>query len=238
MTGQAENTRRSCARVLVVDDDPIMRSLVISQLSSKNIDVQEAEDGIQAWDRLKSEPFDLVVVDLDMPKLDGFDFMRCARAHPKTRHIATIVITSHEDSGSMQKALEAGATSFLTKPINWSTFLPHVMNLLQLACAAKVAAGRLGQATELNKDRDELVANYNQDVDENLKLMQNDLASLIEALQSARPQNYGVILTDLAQRFRAIRQMAASFAGDYEQLRSNETQQEPPEPQQAQLRRA
>lgn len=119
-------------RVLVADDDPIFRSLAVSKLVHRAQDVVEVADGAAAWSRLAHEKFHLALVDLEMPHLKGSELIRCVRGHPRTRHLPVIVITSRNDSEAVRDSLEAGATSFLTKPVNWSMFGNHIDYLLRL----------------------------------------------------------------------------------------------------------
>jgi CheY-like chemotaxis protein len=119
-------------RILVVDDDPIFRSLAASKLVRLAHEVIEVEDGAAAWSKLAHEKFHLALVDLEMPHLKGDELIRCIRGHPRTRHIPVIVVTSRNDTEAIRACLEAGATSFLTKPLNWSMFGNHIDYLLHL----------------------------------------------------------------------------------------------------------
>lgn len=119
-------------RILVVDDDPIFRQLAISKLVRFSAEVVEAGDGASAWAKLAHEPFQLALVDLEMPHLKGDELIRCIRGHPRTRHLPVIVITSRNDADAVRESLDAGATSFLTKPVNWSMFGNHIEYLLKL----------------------------------------------------------------------------------------------------------
>lgn len=138
-------------RVLIADDDPIFRSLVRSRLQRIAGDIVEAEDGTSAWGHIRAVDFQLVVVDLDMPGFDGFGLIQVLRGHPRTRHIPIVVCTSHSTLDAMRKAVSAGASSYLTKPVNWSMFEPHVEQLLHATMAAvaaeRAAAGLAGQLT-------------------------------------------------------------------------------------------
>lgn len=118
-------------RVLVADDDPVMRTLVRANLEGRFEDVTEAADGQIAWDLLLTSTFDLALIDLSMPGIDGYTLIRCIRSHPRTRHLPIVVITSSTDRASVTAALAAGATSFMTKPINWSFFAHQIDCLLR-----------------------------------------------------------------------------------------------------------
>jgi CheY-like chemotaxis protein len=127
------------SRILVVDDDPVFRQLAISRMERENTIACEAQDGLEAWQLIRSSGFDLALIDLDMPNMNGFALIQCIRSFPATRHMPLVVITSRDDVASVQKALEVGATGFLTKPLNWSMFLPYIKHMLDLALASQEA---------------------------------------------------------------------------------------------------
>ncbi len=124
-------------RVIVVDDDPIFRSLVAAKLQKLSHHVVEAEDGGVAWSLIAQDDFQLALVDLEMPKFKGIELIRCIRSHPRTCRLPIVVITSRNDADAVRGSLEAGATSFVTKPLNWSMFSNHIEYLLRLHGAAE-----------------------------------------------------------------------------------------------------
>ena len=106
-------------RILFVDDDPILREFAQVNLTSDKAEVKTAGDGDEAWRLLHAEPFDLILLDLEMPKVDGFEFLQSLRMTPKLQHTPVIVVTGREDVTAIDKAFIDGATSFVVKPINW-----------------------------------------------------------------------------------------------------------------------
>ncbi|MBU1211880.1 MAG: response regulator [Alphaproteobacteria bacterium] len=136
----AEHKTMDRTQVVVADDDPIIRQLFESKLTQMGCDVQSAEDGGAAWKLLRNNKHvDLAIVDLDMPNVDGFSLIQCVRGHPRTKHLPIIVVTSRTDAKAIQDAFGAGATSFLTKPLHWSTFSSHIEYLMRLTHAAHQA---------------------------------------------------------------------------------------------------
>ncbi len=107
------------AKLLVVDDDPIIREFASVYLSTPVVEVTTAGDGREGYDRLAGGGFDLVLVDLDMPRVDGFEFIALVRATPGYEALPIVVATGREDVDSIDAAYRAGATSFVTKPLNW-----------------------------------------------------------------------------------------------------------------------
>jgi CheY-like chemotaxis protein len=151
-------------KVLVVDDDPICRSLIGNHLGRLEATCVEANDGEEAWRELSRQPFDLAIVDLNMPNIDGFELISCIRGFPRTRHLPVVVITSRTDSPAIERALEAGATSFLTKPISWATFKAHLEYLLRLTGETRRLRGALAQAAAVSKAKEHVVASLCTDV--------------------------------------------------------------------------
>ncbi len=107
------------ARILFVDDDPILREFAQVNLASAAAEVDVADDGIEALDMLSRRRYDLLLVDLEMPRMDGFELLARLRADPETAHLPVIVETGREDVDAIDRAFRAGATAFVTKPMNW-----------------------------------------------------------------------------------------------------------------------
>lgn len=127
----------SSMQVIVVDDDPIFRSLVSAKLGRLSHNVVEAEDGAAGWQLISAGTFQLALVDLEMPNFKGIELIRCIRSHPRTCRMPIVVVTSRNDAEAVRDSLEAGATSFVTKPLNWSMFSNHIEYLLRLHTAAE-----------------------------------------------------------------------------------------------------
>ncbi len=121
--------------VLVVDDDPFSRTVVARKLKAL-ANVIEAEDGHDALCRMQGVRIDLAIVDLEMPRFNGLDLIKCMRGMPSLKHIPIIVLTANETRGGLEGALMGGATSFLLKPLNWSAFGEHIRHVLELAYRA------------------------------------------------------------------------------------------------------
>lgn len=107
------------ARLLFVDDDPILREFAQVNLASAAADVDVAADGVEALEALSRQRYDLLLVDLDMPRMDGFELLAHLRADPATAHLPVVVETGREDVEAIDRAFRAGATAFVTKPLNW-----------------------------------------------------------------------------------------------------------------------
>ncbi len=110
-------------RVLVVDDQLTIRSLVRSGLKELGIaDVDEAMDGEEGFKALATtRPFQLVISDFNMPKLDGLGLLRMVRAHEPTRATAFIMLTGRADRDLVQRAVQFGVNNYLVKPFTVAT---------------------------------------------------------------------------------------------------------------------
>ena len=106
-------------RILVTDDDPILREFAGVYLSTDAATIETADCGERALERLSAEPFDILLVDIDMPGISGYDVIAAVRTDPVLHRLPIVVVTSNEDVVSIDRAYEAGATSFVTKPVNW-----------------------------------------------------------------------------------------------------------------------
>jgi two-component system cell cycle response regulator len=106
------------ARLLVVDDDPINRKLLASYLQREGHEVATANDGAAGWELIQARPFDVVLLDVLMPQLDGYDVLEKLRAHPALCHLPVIMISAVEEMSSIVRCIELGADDYLPKPFN------------------------------------------------------------------------------------------------------------------------
>ena len=106
-------------RVLVVDDDPTLRELACGHLSTPATTIVTAADGVAALEELRATPCDLVLLDIEMPRLDGFDVLARIRADAGLRQLPVMMLTVHDDIASIDRAFTLGANAFASKPVNW-----------------------------------------------------------------------------------------------------------------------
>lgn len=137
------------ARLLVADDDPILREFACVHLATPDVSLETAADGAEALAKLKAGPYDLALVDLDMPVMDGFELIGRIRADEALKHIPVVVVTGREDMAAIDRAFQAGATSFVVKPLNWrllSYQLRYVLRAYRQEHEVRVAKDRAEQA--------------------------------------------------------------------------------------------
>src|SRR2546422_11324184 len=104
------------AVVLVVDDGPANRQLVQAYLAGLDVDVRQAEDGASALEQIKAEPPDLVLLDVQMPGMDGYEVCRRIKAGPRGRLLPVVMITALNQTDDRVRALESGPSQFIASP--------------------------------------------------------------------------------------------------------------------------
>jgi diguanylate cyclase (GGDEF)-like protein/PAS domain S-box-containing protein len=126
---QLDDTRVS--RVLVVDDDVASRKLMRKTLMREGFEVIEAENGEQALTVFDAQHPDIVLLDVEMPIMDGFTACEKLRRRKRADHIPVLMVTGLEDITSVNRAYDAGATDFITKPINWPVLGHRIRYMLR-----------------------------------------------------------------------------------------------------------
>lgn len=126
---------RSQPLVLVVDDEAGQRLLTGASLQQGGFTVLEAEDGRQALELFRQEQPDIVLLDVIMPGLDGFAVCEILRDLPGGRHLPVVMVTGLDDVESIERAYQAGATDFITKPIQWPVLHHRVRYILRASQA-------------------------------------------------------------------------------------------------------
>ena len=113
-------------RILVVDDSSLVRLYYRSTLEQAGFDVEQAINGIEAMEKVLSEPFDLVIVDVNMPRMDGFAYLRSLRASPAdVATLPALVISTESQPQDTVDARIAGANFYLVKPVSESELVRH-----------------------------------------------------------------------------------------------------------------
>lgn len=126
--------------VLIVDDDPAMRRLGRAMLERLGLIVTDAGDGRTAVELFTRSQADLVLLDIKMPGEDGFSTCERIRRLPFGRDVPILMVTSMAGSDIAKRAAAAGATDYVTKPINWSALAARVQAILADAAPADFAA--------------------------------------------------------------------------------------------------
>jgi two-component system, cell cycle response regulator DivK len=118
------------AKILIVEDNEMNRDMLSRRLVKRGYDVAIAVDGEQGVAMARSESPALILMDMSLPGLDGWEASRRLKADPQTKDIAIIAITAHAMAGDREKALAAGCDDFDTKPIELTRLLAKIEALL------------------------------------------------------------------------------------------------------------
>jgi two-component system, cell cycle response regulator DivK len=113
-------------KILLVEDNPVNRRLAVFLLRAHGYDVREATTGLEALEMLGKERPDLIVMDIQLPGMDGLEVTRKLKEQPSTADIPVIAVTSFAMKGDREKALAAGCAGYVTKPIDKKTFIEEV----------------------------------------------------------------------------------------------------------------
>ncbi len=146
------------ARILIVDDVPANTRLLEAKLSAEYYQATSAKDGFEALRLAKSWQPDLILLDVMMPGMDGYECCRRLKDDPETLHIPVVMVTALGEASERVRGLEVGADDFLTKPVEYETLMARVRSLVRLKRlldewrARGETARALGLAGEANRE--------------------------------------------------------------------------------------
>src|ERR1700704_5315197 len=179
------------ASILVVDDDLGQRLLTRKVLEHKGFEVIEAADGVEGYQLYERHRPDLLLVDVMMPRMNGYELCRKLRSHARSAYVPIVVVTIADDMPSIARAYDAGATDFVAKPVNWLELAARVRYILrnqERLIMAKEAA------EAVNQSKSEFLAN-----------MSHEVRLLIASLTSTAPIGQASPLAYLLQPENKIR---------------------------------
>jgi serine/threonine-protein kinase PpkA len=172
------------ASILVVDDDPIILDYIRLHLATADFDVRVVQSVGEAITAIGEQTPDLIISDISMPNVDGFDFLSRLRADPKTEKIPFIFLTQHNDIDIMRRGMQLGANDFLSKPIRRSELLNAISGRLKILEGLRQASSHASVPTMsipvVNRFINEATANAPAPND------RTQLVSVINAQESAK----------------------------------------------------
>lgn len=119
-------------KILIADDNEANCELLEAYLAGVDCEVEFAKDGRETLDKVASFQPDLILLDIMMPKLNGFEVCKKLKSDPATRSIMILMVTALNELGDIERAVEAGTNDFLSKPVNKVELLKRVENMLLL----------------------------------------------------------------------------------------------------------
>lgn len=120
-------------RVLIVEDSPTMRQLLVFALRRlRDVEIVEAQDGMDGLRHVSNDHFDIALIDINMPVMDGLKLIRLMRGEDSLKAIPIVVITTEGASEDRERAIALGANEYLTKPIQANRVLEVVKGLLKV----------------------------------------------------------------------------------------------------------
>ena len=143
------------ASILVVDDHEQNLELLQAYLEEIGCRIRTASDGIQALAEIEAEQPDLVILDVMMPRMSGYQLCEKVKGDPATRDIPVVMVTALSEVGDVEKAVESGADDFLTKPVYKLELVTRAKSLLRVRLLRRQLEATLQQMRELRERVDE-----------------------------------------------------------------------------------
>jgi CheY-like chemotaxis protein len=142
--------------VLIVDDNPQNVELLQAFLEALPVKIVTASDGIEALDKVAEHKPDLILLDIMMPRMSGFQVCRKLKNDPKTRDIQVLMVTALNELGDIEQASECGTDDFVSKPVNKFELLTRVKSLLRVRHLKSELERALTYLNEIEHDEDVL----------------------------------------------------------------------------------
>jgi diguanylate cyclase (GGDEF)-like protein len=134
---------------IIADDEELGRLLMAESAAGSGLEPLTFDNGQAALDAALSRDVAIILLDVDMPGMDGYSVCRRLRAEPRLATIPIVMVTGHEDAAAIDHAFEAGATDFISKPVNWALLPRRIEYILRNAAAARALAERVSQVNTL-----------------------------------------------------------------------------------------
>ena len=143
--------------VLIVDDNPQNVELLQAFLESLPVKIITASDGVEALDKVEEHKPDLILLDIMMPRLSGFQVCRRIKENVKTRDIQVLMVTALNELGDIEQATECGTDDFVSKPVNKFELLTRVKSLLRVRHLKSELERALTYLNEIEHEDEELL---------------------------------------------------------------------------------
>ena len=129
----SEEAKLADSRILVVDDNAQNLELIVAYLDSLGVQVDTAVDGVEALEKVQQADYNLILLDIMMPKMSGFEVCPKLKSDPKTRDIPVIMVTALNELTDIERAIASGTDDFVSKPVNRLELITRVRSLLRVS---------------------------------------------------------------------------------------------------------
>jgi diguanylate cyclase (GGDEF)-like protein len=142
-------TTQTVPFAIIADDEELGRLLLAESAAGSGLEPLTFDNGLEALEAALSREVAIILLDVDMPGMDGYSVCRRLRAEPRLATVPIVMVTGHEDAAAIGHAFEAGATDFISKPVNWALLPRRIEYILRNAAAARALAERVSQVHTL-----------------------------------------------------------------------------------------
>jgi two-component system cell cycle response regulator len=150
-----DEARIAESTVLVVDDNDQNLELLVAYLDTLGCRVCTAADGIEALDKVRDEPPDLILLDIMMPRMSGFEVCQKLKSNPHTRDIPIIMVTALNELADIERGVESGTDDFISKPVSRLELITRVKSLLRVRHLKNDLERTLAYLNDVEPDRGE-----------------------------------------------------------------------------------
>ncbi len=207
--------------ILVTDDDSRIRMVLAEILSKEDYRVLQAESGEETLELLSRESVDVVLLDINMPGMDGLETTRCIKGDPSLKHIPVVIVTGMEDITSRVEALKLGADDFLTKPPHMAELIARVRSLVKVKAYHDHLLNYQKQLEETVEKRTEELRNTLTKLAETNKRLKSSSLNTIYCLSRAaeyKDEDTGTHIQRIGEYARIIGRQLGMSEDDQEML--------------------
>ena len=151
----SEEVNFADSKILVIDDNEQNLELLVAYLDTLGCKVTTAPDGIEGLAKIQREPPDLILLDVMMPRMSGFEVCRKLKSDPATRDIPIIMVTALNELGDIERGVESGTDDFVSKPVNRLELVTRVKSLLRVRHLKNELERTLAYLNDVESRRDQ-----------------------------------------------------------------------------------
>lgn len=152
MADKAENQAVAASEVLIVDDNAQNAELLQAYLEDQGYHIRIARDGVEAMEQMDAQAPDIVLLDIMMPRMSGFEVCRRMKEDPQRRDIPVVMVTALNELGDVERGIDCGADDFLSKPVSKLELITRVKSLLRVKNLKSELERTLSYLSEIEGD--------------------------------------------------------------------------------------